>query len=1421
MTNKRALFEISWEVCNMVGGIHTVISTKVPRMKELYGDNYIVIGPDVSRYSSLAGIFREEVWSKDVMKGLSSLKLGIKMGRWLIPGEPKALLLEFDSVFDKKDLILAEYWEKYGLNSLSGGHDYTEPVLFAHAAGMVVEQIFTTHYLNKGIEGVVHCHEWLAASAILYLKARAPEIGTVFTTHATMLGRTLSAHRVDPTVIPKEQFQPEYLAQQYGVAAKHSMESIAARVADCFTTVSEITGEECELLYRKKPDILTLNALSDSMPDPALLEPAMLKKTRERLLQLASLTTGHSYAQERTTFLVSAGRYEFQNKGLDLTLDTLSRLNRQRRESGLDPMDRVVAFLMFPAGHTGPRPKILSAFKQGQKTGEHYFSTHGLRDEEHDPIMTRVTPLGFRNGKEDPVHIVFVPIYLNGTDPLISETYYQLLSGADLSLFPSLYEPWGYTPEESAALRVPTVTSDLAGYGSWARQFGEANSTGIFVLKRKNRSFEDCRDDLYAHLEEFLRKSPAQREALRSAVFEISKKAHWHGPFGEAYAQAHERAIQQAKLRMDSATYDRFRAFSATQVMPPSEGARTSAHIRRFTVHNKLPSVLERIRTLLKNNIWWSWNPELTKLLSELDEDLWLHCAQNPLLFIDRLKPEVLETVNKSKTYLERAELLLSRFAHYMSGKKPPELAYFCLEYGLTHILRLYSGGLGILAGDHLKTASDMSIPLCAVGLAYKFGYFTQRINADGVQEAHYDASDFGTLPISPVLDHKEKQLKMSIPWPYGDLWFQVWKVNVGRVDLYLLDTDIPENPADVRAISDRLYGGDTEHRLKQEFLLAIGGFQLLEKLDLKIKAYHMNEGHTGFLVLARMADLVRTQKMGFEDALEYVRHTMGFTTHTPVSAGHDHFPEAMVAPYLQLFTQPLGVELPKLQALGKTIDKSKGNAFSMTLLAVRGSAHLNGVSRIHGKVSRRMFHSLVPQHHESEVPVMGITNGVHAGTWIAPEWQTIFNQHLGSEWREHLSEPMFWNKIRDLDPQLVWDVRNKLKGKLLHWLRAHLKETFERRREHPSNLATALANLNEDTFVATFARRFAPYKRAHMLFRDPERLAKMMGAAHPMVFLFAGKAHPNDGLGQSIITKVIELARKPEFSGRVIFVENYEIDVAQLLVWGSDMWINNPIRPLEASGTSGMKAAMNGCLNFSVADGWWAEAYNGKNGWVIGEESLTQSAEFQDTFDSSHAYSLLEREVLPKYFSRSRGGVPEQWVKAVKESIASIVPTFNTERMLAEYDHHYYKPALEQASSMTLDKFDPVKKLTASRRRLQENWNSIAFIDIDVHGLDGEEIVLGQDCKMKVRLAHPNLRAQDILVQTVVSNESAAGASSQFGAFSMKCVADDTDGRESTWETSLKFNQTGQLALGVRVVPRPCHENHAVDIRLDMVKWL
>ncbi len=1420
MTKFRLLFDVSWEVCNMVGGIHTVLATKATQMREYYEDNYIAVGPDVSESTSLGGVFEEDVWQPELLDSLASLPVKVRMGRWLVAGKPRCLLIDFKRLFESKDQILAHYWERYGLNSLLGGGDYFEPVMFAQGAGMVIDRLFSEYFLPRGWDAVAHCHEWLAGAALLYLREHTPEVGTVFTTHATMLGRALSSKHIDfDSLRGSRGLDSALLAQQHGVTAKHSLETVCAHVADCFTTVSNITAAECELLLGKRPDLITPNGLDETTPDPKYLEPAAVQKSRERLLQIAGLVTGTTFDAKHTLLTMSAGRYEFENKGIDLVLDAAAKVSHGT------PGQRVVLFLMLPAGHTGPRPELARADTGSQGHARaHFISSHGLADEKSDPVLKRCASLGLTNAPDAAVHVVFLPIYLNGADPLIAETYYELLPGMDLTLFPSSYEPWGYTPQESIAAKVPTVTSDMAGFGEWASHLGDWNHLGVYVLRRHHVSIEQARDDLAGKILEFSHLNAEERDKLRGAARALSLKTLW-AHFAEEYHRAHGMAARQAQMRTQSANYDRFRSF-AFKLRPLLEGIGAAAHTRKIEVFNKLPPQLDKLNRLTEDNLWWSWNSEGGELFSALDPELWEKCGRNPTTFLSILPATKLEEAAKSRAYLDRLDSLVARSTRETAAKSRPEIAYFCMEYGLSHLLRIYSGGLGILAGDYLKTASDMGVPLCAFGLAYREGYFVQRIAPDGHQEAIHEESHFDQPPQTPVLDKNGEQLRFSIPAPDGPVFMQAWKVGIGSVDLYLLDTNLTQNSPNDRMTSDRLYGGGFEHRLHQEYVLAIGGLRLLRILGIEPKIFHMNEGHTAFLVLARMAELIRERDLSYYEAFEVVRHSTVFTIHTPVPAGHDEFPEGRVTPYLSLFEAELGKEGPR--RLGSAVDASRGAVFSMTALAVRGSVNINGVSKIHGEVSRHMFHSMIPQFHPSEVPVDHVTNGVHAATWIAPQWQRVFVEKLGGDWRTRLTDAAYWARVRELDPELVWDVHLQLKRKLIAWLKEHIRETWTRRKEPAANLGAAIARLNENAFIATFARRFAPYKRANLVLRDPARLEKLVSADGPVVFLFAGKAHPSDTLGQAAISQVIELARNPKLAGNIIFIENYEMDAAQLLVAGSDIWISNPIRPLEASGTSGMKAGMNGCLNLGVADGWWAEGYNGANGWVIGDMPISESAEYQDAFDSAFLYTLLERDVIPEFRRKDGKGIPTAWIQRMKESIASIVPAFNTERMLSEYRSKFYIPARAQTDILCSENYAAVKKIVASRKRLVEHWSTVAFADIDVKGLESERVQLGQPAHLRVTINHPHVHSHDLQVQTVLSPEFREGDGIppdpdriEFQLFRCHCTSPVQDSERSVWEADFRLLGTGPQSLGIRVLPRACHENHNVDLTLGLVKWL
>ncbi len=1387
----------------MVGGIYTVLATKAQTMQALYGDDYITVGPDLPRDGGPPN-FREDPWLPEVLDELAGVSIGIRMGRWLIPGEPKCLLINFADLFAQKDEILTRYWEKYGLDSLLGEWDYLEPVMFAHGAGVAIELLARHFYLEEEKQVVVHAHEWLSGASLLHLREALPEVATVFTTHATQLGRALSSrHPGTELNVILANTPGEQLARERGVAAKWSMEATAARTADCFTAVSEMTAEEARLGLDEPVDIVTPNALGDAFPDPALATLDARRTARARLLELAHFTTGTIYDPDTTRIVLTSGRYEFENKGIDIFIESLDALRKS------PPGVQTVAFMLFPTAHNGPRRSVMAAAR-GEATGERFVSTHDVVNEGNDPVLRRLSELGIANEPGDAVHAIFVPIYLDGRDALVPESYYQLLAGADFTAFPSLYEPWGYTPLESIGYAIPTISSDLAGFALWAQQQGSSDQSGVWVLRRRGRSREQAVADLTAQLRMMIDASPDAMRLWEDAARQTARRARWVH-FSAAYARAHEIAIEAALRRGKASTAERFRESAKRQVVGAPRVGAVSAHLREFLVLNRIPAALEPLREIARN-AWWSWRPEAAALFAEVDPELWAESGQNPVTLLHRTRADRLEELAGSAAFLERLATVHGRFREESGEKVVPEIAYFCAEFGLLNCLRVYSGGLGTLAGDFLKSASDLRMPVCGVGLAYHRGYFRQRFRSDGSQEALFERQDFLAAPMEPVLDERGDPIIVTVAFPGGPVHVRAWRVGVGNVNLYLLDTDFEANRASDRSITDSLYGGDNAHRLRQELILGIGGYRMLRAMGLAPKVYHMNEGHSAFLLVARLEELIQEKGLKFEEALEYVRHTSVFTTHTPVAAGHDRFPEELLRPYFGRAQQLLHKDWDDLLALGRDPAAPDQRALSMTFVATNGSHHVNAVSRRHAEVSREMFRALFPGRFDTEIPVTYVTNGVHTTTWLAPEWQRVYDLEFGPDWRAHLADQTYWQRVAGLDDELTWRTHGQAKRRLVAWLQGHLDRTWRRRRENPGHLGQALAALEKDPLIIGFARRFAPYKRATLLFDDLDRLAELLAKSPPVVFLFAGKAHPSDEPGQDMARRIVELSREPRFREHIILLEDYEIAVAQLLVSGCDVWLNTPTPPLEASGTSGMKAALNGVLNLSVADGWWPEGYDGTNGWIFGGESL-ESRESQDDYDSEQLYALLEHEVIPEYYRRDERGVPLAWVTMMKDSIASVLPRFSTDRMAREYYEQLYQPALESAAQLGANAFRSLIEDTERQERLHRAWADVGFEEARVDGLERERLEVGQPIEARVTLRHPGLSAADLRVEVVVTPTGEILTGEGFKAIPMECEG-SVPGDLSHWAVKVLPDEAGPSSLGFRVVPA------ASEIR-GLVRWL
>lgn len=737
---------------------------------------------------------------------------------------------------------------------------------------------------------------------------------------------------------------------------------------------------------------------------------------------------------------------------------------------------------------------------------------------------------------------------------------------------------------------------------------------------------------------------------------------------------------------------------------------------KEVTVKSRVPEALKSLEEMARN-IWWNWNYEATELFRDIDPDAWKESGQNPVLMLECLSYEKLENVSNDKMIIKRMNEVYSKFRSYMDqepDKSRPSVAYFSMEYGLTSILKIYSGGLGVLAGDYLKEASDSNVDLCAVGFLYRYGYFTQSLSMDGQQIANYETQNFGSLPIERVLDASGQPMVVDVPYLDYYVHAYLWKVGVGRVSLYLLDTDNEMNSEFDRPITYQLYGGDWENRLKQEILLGIGGILTLKALGIKKDIYHCNEGHAALINIQRLCDY-RADGLTFDEALEVVRASSLYTVHTPVPAGHDYFDEGLFGKYMGGYPQKLGISWSDLMALGRNNPDDTTERFCMSVFACNTSQEVNGVSWLHGKVSQEMFAPIWKGYFPEESHVGYVTNGVHFPTWSATEWKKLYGKHFDLSFLADQSNPWIWEKIYEVPDEEIWETRQALKNKLVDYIRRQFKDNWLKNQGDPSRIVSLLEKINPNALLIGFGRRFATYKRAHLLFTDLERLSRIVNNPdRPVQFLYTGKAHPNDGAGQGLIKRIIEISRQPEFLGKIIFLENYDMQLARRLVSGVDIWLNTPTRPLEASGTSGEKALMNGVLNFSVLDGWWLEGYREGAGWALTEKRTYENQEHQDQLDAATIYAMLENEILPLYYARNSKGFSEGWIKTIKNSVAQIAPHYTMKRQLDDYYRKFYNKEAARSRMLTANNFAKAREIAAWKERVAEKWDSIEIVSIE-----------------------------------------------------------------------------------------------------------
>jgi len=834
-----------------------------------------------------------------------------------------------------------------------------------------------------------------------------------------------------------------------------------------------------------------------------------------------------------------------------------------------------------------------------------------------------------------------------------------------------------------------------------------------------------------------------------------------------------------------------------------------------YNVTPILPATLEPLREM-SFNLWWTWEPSARRLFRHLDPELWNRTNHNPVRMLQLSRQSRLEELSQDKNFLRELKQVFEEFERYLgrhdtygktgagSAIKNP-VAYFSAEFGFHESIPNYSGGLGILASDHCKSASDLDLNFVAIGLLYRHGYFRQQIDKDGVQEAINLNQNFYHLPIREVR-RGDTKLLISVQILDREVFARLWELRVGRVNVYLLDTDIPENSAEDRLITAELYGGDLEMRMRQEIMLGIGGVKALDALGIHPDVFHMNEGHSAFLALERIRLNVVEKKLDFYSALQVVAAANVFTTHTPVPAGQDSFPRDMMQKYFAKLVKELNISFDEFFSFGHTRLNSN-DPFSMTILALRLSRHANGVSKLHGEVTRSLWKDVwagVPVH---EVPITSITNGVHTKTWMAPEFAALYRKHLGA-WEEHLTEPEFWRGVIDIHDAQLWETHQKLKRRLIEFVRDRERQRRERMGESPESIRRVNRILDPEILTIGFARRFATYKRATLLFSDKERLKRLVNdPTRPVQFIFAGKAHPRDEAGKALIQEVYRLSREAGLENRIVFLEDYDSYIARRLVQGVDLWLNHPLRPLEASGTSGMKSAPNGGINLSVLDGWWREGFNGSNGWAIGAEIDDGTTEFQNEVDASSLYQLLENQIVPLYYAKPDGKLPLAWLQLMRESIRSVTPAFNTQRMVKEYTEQLYIPAAEAHENFSRDGCGPAVQLSEWKAQMRKDWPQVQISDVQVANKDRQSILVGESLQItacvhlgavnprhvRVEAYHGEMNNGDIRNPTATVLDQSPDQSGM------------GDGNY-IYEGSVPATESGTYGFSVRVVPtHPC----------------
>ncbi|MDR2512183.1 MAG: alpha-glucan family phosphorylase [Bacteroidales bacterium] len=1335
------LFEVSWDVCNNATSLYSVLADKAAFYAKIAKKAYIMIGPDVWHHKTNIEFIEDKELYKDWREQAQRDNLHLRVGRWNIEGNPITILVDFSSLISQKDQIFKTLWDSYQLDSISGGWDYIEPAVFGYATGLIIEHFFKYNVSNND-RVLAHYHQWTAGAGILYLEEHTPQVATVYSTYGTVIGREIANKGYD-LYSGIQSFNVEQLVNTFNIRAKYSLEKTVAQYADIFTTVSDYNSIENEILIGKKSDSVLPFGISGS--GIKILLPEEKSVVRNKIIKVVEAQLNQKIDDDALLLLHNA-RNPFRNKGTDAFIDALGKISTNKNVK-----KQIVSVIIVPADNLGVRQELLDRLNDTPDFGHPItsdYSTHYLKDENNNLIINRLRANNLNNDKEQNVKVVYIPTFVGNTDGVFNQIYSDFLQGLDATVLPVYYEPWGYSSMLSLYVKVPTLTTTLSGLGEWVKKQNKPN-IALEIVDRWDNNYDYVVTTVSERIAHLRNLNVAERNNLAEEAHQYAKAYSWDKIL-DLYEEIYKLAVNKSDERNDNYTH---------VPLPFDFGAKikkikNQPDWKKVNIQPVIPEKLHKLQEL-SQNLWWSWDYEAIDLFQSIHPELWKTIERNPIILLKNLSTNELEALADDKIFMAKTDAVYARFDAYMKAKKKqhPKVAYFSMEFGLHESVKIYSGGLGILAGDYLKQASDSNFDMIGIGLLYRYGYFQQQISIQGEQIANMVAQHFSQLPIQPVKDAKGEWLKVAISFPGRIIRAKIWRLDVGRVPLYLLDTDIDENNEQDRKLTSQLYGGDIEHRLKQELLLGVGGVRAINKLRLESDIYHLNEGHAAFAGLERLRVMIEEEGKTYLHAKELARASSLFTTHTPVPAGHDVFPEDMMRVYIPHYPGRLGITWQALMGLGRVNEDDNNEKFSVSILAANLAQEMNGVSKIHGKVSRDMFANMFEGYTANELYIDYVTNGVHYSTWANKKWQILHKKYFGENFVEDISNQKYWQKIYNVPDKEIWDIRTELRKKLVDFAKIKLQEDMTRREENPGLATQVIESLDPNKLTIGFARRFATYKRAGLLFSNPQRLAEIVNhPKYPVQFVFAGKAHPADKAGQDLIKLILDNSRKPEFIGKIFFLENYDIDIAQHLVQGVDVWMNTPTRPQEASGTSGEKAIMNGVVNLSVLDGWWAEGWKEGAGWMLKEEKTYQTQELQNTLDAETIYNLIENEIAPLYYQKDeKTELPTAWIELIKNNFAEISYNYTMKRQLDDYTRKYYIPQYERSFKLLEKNARLAHQLAQWKVKVAQAWENITLVKANYTDSSTNAIKMGDSFVAEITLDIQDLRPEDIGVELVI----------------------------------------------------------------------